>query len=289
LALRLFLAVGPRMQRINGVDPPDSLRPWENLSVPRGTKGESLSATWYPAIEPPGKARGAVLFLHPWLPWGRSYFHRRGRLETVRAAGYHALAIDLATFGSSPPSRGFLDRDVEAGLAALRARAPELPLHVWGVSSGGYWAHPALSRAAAPIGGVFFEDVSPHLFEWSWRQAPHFRPAHLFFRTVFRTSYRFMDIRLHAAAMRVGAAAYVSGGEDTGVLPRDTATLAACASGRPLVVPGAEHLAAIKVANAEVLALALETFRRGEEALRGGHSAAAGVGVAAIAGGAALA
>src|SRR5262245_49928181 len=117
LAFRLFLALGPRMERVAPTDPPDALRPWENVSVPRSTGGESLSATWYPAA--PGVARGGVLFLHPWLPWGRAYFHRRGRLEAVRAAGYHALAIDLGGLGASPPSRGFLDRDVEAGLAAL--------------------------------------------------------------------------------------------------------------------------------------------------------------------------
>jgi hypothetical protein len=111
-----------------------------------------------------------------------------------------------------------------------------------------------------------FEDVSPHLFEWSWRVAPLGRPAYLFFRACFRSAYRFLDARRHAGAMRLAAVTYVSGERDTGVRPEDTRTLAEAAGGQWRIVPGAGHLGAIKVAGAEVLALALDTFRRAEEA-----------------------
>jgi pimeloyl-ACP methyl ester carboxylesterase len=154
---------------------------------------------------------------------------------------------------------GFFDRDVEAGLAELRRRAGSLPLYVWGVSAGGYWAHPVLARTN-DVAGAFFEDVSPHLFEWSWRVAPLQRPFYLFYRYALRSSYRFLDMRRHAEAFSLRAVTYVGGAKDPGIHPDDTRELAARAGGRHHIVDGAGHLDSIKLARREVLALALETF-----------------------------
>jgi hypothetical protein len=140
-----------------------------------------------------------------------------------------------------------------------------LPIHVWGVSSGGYWAHPVLS-ATDEVSGAMFEDVALHLTDWGWRMVPALRPGYLLFRHLFVRAYRFLDIRRHAAALRVSAAAYVSGERDPNVLPEETGELARLAGARCLIVPGADHLASIKIANAEVLELALDTFRRAEGA-----------------------
>lgn len=264
IASVFFFELGPRLPRRGQPDPPDELRPWEPVAVERGPEARPLSATWYPAERP----RGAVLLLHPWVEWGKSYFHRRGRIEALRDAGYSALTLDLGGFGEAERRPGFLDRDVEAGLDVLRRLAPDLPLHVWGVSAGGYWSHVVLSRRNG-VAGAMFEDVSPHLFEWSWRMAPLMRPAFLLYRLAFRTSYRFLDIRLHASALRVAAAAYVSGERDRGVRPSDTRVLAEAAGGRCVIVPGAGHLGSIKVAGDEVVGLALDTFRRAEASLQG--------------------
>jgi pimeloyl-ACP methyl ester carboxylesterase len=197
------------------------------------------------------------------MVWGKAYFYLRGRLQALRAAGYHALILDFPGFGGSGPVRGFFDRDVEDGLAALRQRAGDLPLHVWGVSSGGYWAHPFLSRTDL-VTGAMFEDVSPHLFEWSWRMAPLGRPGYVLFRAVLPSAHRYLDIRRHAGSMSLGAVTYISGERDQGVRPQDTRALAELAGGRSHVVAGAEHLGAIKVAGDEVIGLALDTFERAE-------------------------
>lgn len=258
LAAQLFFGLGPRLPRVVQPEPPDDLRPWESVAVEREAGIAPLMGTWYPAGR---QARGAVLLLHPWVEWGRSYFHRRWRIEALRDAGYHALAVDLGGFGGTRRQPGFLDRDVEAALTFLRQRSGDLPLHVWGVSAGGYWAHPVLSRRNGVLGAMF-EDVSPHLLEWSWRVAPWGRPFYLLFRKVFRESFRYLDLRRHATALSVKAAAYVSGEQDRGVRPEDTKTLAAAAGGRCLIVPGADHLGAIKVANREIIDLALDTFQR---------------------------
>jgi pimeloyl-ACP methyl ester carboxylesterase len=265
LAMGLFLALSPRLPRIEQPETPERLAPFENVTVPRRRGQGALTATWFPAAGPP---RGAVLLLHPWLVWGRAYFNVRGRIEALRAAGYHALTLDFAGFGGSGRPSGFFDWNVEAGLRFLRQRTGGLPLHVWGVSAGGYWAHPVLSRTRL-VSGAMFEDVAPHLLEWSWRTAPWGRPFYLFFRTAFRSAYRFLDIRRHATSMSLGAVTYVSSELDRGVRPEDTLALAGFARARHQIIPGAGHLGSIKVAGDEVIGLALETFRRAEEGRSG--------------------
>jgi alpha/beta hydrolase family protein len=258
--MALFLALSPPLPRASQPDPPEELAPFEKLGIPRRSGDGTLSAMWFPARG----AVGAVLLLHPWMVWGKAYFHLRGRLQALRAAGYHALTFDFPGFGGSGSPSGFFDRNVEDALAFLRQRAGNLPVHVWGISAGGYWAHPVLARTSA-VSGAMFEDVSPHLLEWSWRTAPLLRPAFLFYRYVLRTAYRYLDVRRHARAMSLQAVTYVSGALDRGVRPEDTQRLAEAAGGRYRVIPGADHLGSIKVDGSEVLFLAIETFMQAEK------------------------
>lgn len=260
LSSRLFLALSPHLPRVVRSAPPSVLEPWEPLRIPRRGRGGFLHATLYPA---PEVARGVVLFLPPWMEWGQTYFHRRGRLGAVRRAGYHAVTVDLSGFGESSPPRGLFDLDVADALAALEASFPGLPIVVWGVSSGGYWAHPVLARQNG-VRAAIFEDVAIHLLEWSWREVPHLRPGYLCVRWLFPRTYRFLDLRRHAPHLRTRRLAYVSGRTDRGVRPQDTEELARLAGAAALVVPLAGHLGAIKRAPDEIFALALRLF--GEDA-----------------------
>lgn len=256
----LFRALAPRLEGEAIPETPAALAPFEELSLPRRRGPGVLTATWFPQ---PGETRGGALLLHPWMPWGKAYFHRRGRIASLREAGYGVLALDLPGFGGSHPSPGFYDSAVVEGLEALARWVPGRPLHVWGVSSGGYWAHLALSGRLG-VAGAFFEDVSPHLLEWSWRTAPWGRPCYVLYRFALPRAYRFLDARRHAAVRAVPAVAYVSGERDRGIRPEDTHALADAAGAERFVVPEAEHLGSIKRAGPEVIAAALATFEQGE-------------------------
>lgn len=267
-ARRLLIALGPKLPPPTPSVPPPTLAPFDRFTIPRpgGSPGNGssgrLAATWYPAE---GQARGAVLLAHPWMEWGQSYFHRRGRIEALRQAGYHALTFDLGGFGGSGPAVDLWDLDVAAALAALRERAGGLPLHLWGVSSGGYWSLVLLSRPEGEgVAGAVFEDVSPHLIEWSAHTAPWGRPFYTVFRTFLRRAYRYLDLRRHAPSLRVQAAAFVGGELDRGIPAADTRQLARLAGAECLIVPGAGHLGAIKRETEAVIELALRTFRRAE-------------------------
>lgn len=262
LSFRWFLTFGPRLAKADPGDPPPTLAPFEHLRIERRDRRGALFGTWFPTTEE--KVRGGVLLLPPWTPWGRAYFHRRGRIPALRRAGYHALTLDFPGRGGSGPVAGFFDRDVEDALRVLEERVGKKPLHVWGVSAGGYWAHMVLSRRNGVLGAMF-EDVSPHLLEWSGRLMPAARPFHFVFRNAFSRSFRYFDLRGHAPRLQVAEASYVSGDQDPGVFPADTSELAERAGGTARIVPGAGHLEAIKIAQNEVIDLALETFATAEQ------------------------
>lgn len=255
LALRIFLALAPEPRGIRAKAPPRSLEPYEYRTIPRGGDRQ-LAATFYPA---PGRARGAVLLAHPWVYSGQAYFYRQGRIEALRAAGYHAMSFDLPGFGTSSPKSGFLDHEIAAALDELQDVAGDLPLHFWGASSGGYWAHQILSSRAG-VCSAMFEDVSSHLLRWSHRVLPKRRSAYRFFRLAFRRAYRFLDLREHAPFLQVRQAAYVGGERDPGALEAETRELARLAGARCTIAAEAGHLAAIKRAREQVIGLALETF-----------------------------
>jgi pimeloyl-ACP methyl ester carboxylesterase len=258
-ALRLFRLFSPGLRRVPPIETPMELAPFEETLVVRHGRPGALGATVLPAG---GACRGAILFLHPWLEWGAAYFHRRGRVPAARAAGFDTWLLDFSGFGRSASTARFYDRDVVDALDAMAERRPDMPLLVWGVSAGGYWAHVALSQRGG-VAAAFFEDVAAHLFEWSWRERPLWRPAFVVFRTVFPDFYSWLDIRRHAPHLGVRAAAYVSGELDPGVTPEDTRTLAGAAGARHRILPGIGHLEAIKREPNQVIGLALDTFERG--------------------------
>ncbi|HMB52622.1 MAG TPA: alpha/beta fold hydrolase [Thermoanaerobaculia bacterium] len=264
LSWRWFHTFAPRLPRIEAPDPPARLAPWRTVAIPRRGRRGTLAGTWYP-LRGERSERGAVLLMPPYLEWGRSYFHRRRRIESLRQAGYQVLAVDFPGFGGSAPPQGFFDREVAAALSDLAQRAPAVPLFVWGVSAGGYWSHPALSDGAVEpavrqrVRAAFFEDVSPHLLEWAERQAPAGRPLYRLFRLLFPAAYRYLDLRHHAPALGLPVV-YVSGADDPGVPPEETRALADRAGGEAEIVDGAGHLEAIKRETRRVIARALAVF-----------------------------
>lgn len=256
----IFLTLSPRLPKRPAQPVPGQLAPFERVMVPRVGRPGRLSATLFPAR---GARRGAVVFVAPWLEWGQGYFFRRGRIAAVRAAGYDAVTFDLGGFGQSDAPAGFADRDVEDMMGAVRERAAGSPVHLWGVSAGGYWSQPVLARAAAPLGAMF-EDVAPHIFDWSVRMRPPVRPAQFLFRTLLTDAHRYFDMHLHLPAARALATAYVSGARDRGILPAETRALAELTGGEHLVVADAGHLDAIKRAPEAIIDLALRTFSKAE-------------------------
>lgn len=269
LARRLLTALAPGLEPSASREdqPRDRWAPFSRVALRRSRDEGHLEGWFFPAQPREDEApRGAVLMCHPWLPFAQSYFLRRQRIPALRAAGFHVMTFDFGGFGASGPRpKGYFDVDVNDALDELARMAPGLPLHLWGVSFGGYWAHLALSRRDQTIGGVFFEHVADHLIEWSKRTTPWGMPCFLFYQHVLGSAYRFLDLERHAGHLRARAVTYVGGDEDPGIPLDALHRLAHRAHARRCVVRGAGHLDAIRQDGRRVIELAIDTFRKAEE------------------------
>lgn len=257
----LLSALAPELPELVPASPNSRLQPFEGVLIERrcSSGGGFLSGYWFTAE---GEAKGAVLMVHPWLHWGQGFLHRRGRVETLRQAGYHVLTFDLGGFGHSGPEAScFHDRDIEDALAYLRQRAAGLSCHLWGVSAGGAWSHAVLSRVEG-VSGAVFEDVPQSLLEWSRRMSPSGLPFYLFFQHCLPGAYRFLDQRYHAPFLKVRAVTYIGCEDDEGAPIGETRRLAKLADGQFLSIPGIGHLGALVTERQRVFDKVLETFAR---------------------------
>lgn len=126
----------------------------------RGLDGSRLSAAWRETD--PLSARGVVLLCHPFIKYGMRYFFRNGYPEWLGAAGYHVVAFDFKGFGASTLGGVSFADDVASMVRWARAQYPALPLHLFGVSFGGYHAvHAVAARTdlAASISSMLLDSV----------------------------------------------------------------------------------------------------------------------------------
>jgi hypothetical protein len=174
-------------------------------------------------------------------------------------AGYDALVVDLPGLRRGRRGSGFFDREISDLIADARELAGAGPLFLWGVSSGGYWAHFALS-AGARVEGVVFEDVAIHLLTWAHREAPQWAHFYRVFERFLTRAWPFLSIAEHAPFLGVDAGLWISGELDRGVFPEETKLVAAEARGESMIIEGAGHLGAMRVAPQRVLDAALGLF-----------------------------
>lgn len=200
--------------------------------------GGVLAALHFPHPAP----RGLVLFGHPGIPPAKGYFHRSDRIPFVRELGFAAVSFDHGGFGESDPPAGLHHHEWADVLGWARKRFPDLPLHVWGVSLGGYFAHHALAADAHGVEIAIFEQVAPNLFRYAGARSPD-----LVARLLAPRGMRWFPCEAHAGHVRAKRVLYVSGGRDHGIAPEEAARLArARPDAAHHVVEDAPHLGAWK-------------------------------------------
>ena len=224
-------------------DPPPPEWGAQPFGIPR-TGGGVLAALLFPHPAP----RGVVLFGHPGVPAAKGYFHRGDRIPFVRDLGFTAVTFDHGGFGESDPTDRLYHVEWSDVLAWARRRFPGQPLHLWGVSVGGYFAHHAL---AAPdekgVASAVFEQVAPDLLRY--REAPGGAKVGATAARLLSPAARlWLPAESHALHVKAEHVLYVSGEKDQGIPVDDAKRLFRAAS--PLaahhVVPDADHLEAWK-------------------------------------------
>lgn len=221
------------------------------FGIPRESGGV-LAALLFPHPAP----RGVVLLGHPGIPAAKGWFHRSDRIPFVRELGFAAVTFDHGGFGESDPADRLYHAEWADALAWARRRFPDLPIHVWGVSVGGYFAHHALAAPDEPgVASAVFEQVAPDLLRY---RGPWWRPwraADAAARLLSPQARAWLPAEAHALHVKADHVLYVYGDRDAGIPMEDARRMLRAASpvAQRHVVEGAGHL---------------EAWRMGGDALR---------------------
>jgi len=113
---------------------PDWL-PYERVAF-EGNVGARLAGRWFPAAH----AKGVVVLAHPDVRYAQHWFVHTGWVDALHDQGFHVLTFDFAGYGESLGGATYYLEDVVAAARFARERAPDLPLHVVGVSMGAFAA-----------------------------------------------------------------------------------------------------------------------------------------------------
>jgi len=108
-------------------------------------------------------ACGVVVLCHPLLRYGYHYFLRGGLARWVAGAGFHAVLFNFQGIGRSALGRLCFADDVVGAVGWARERFPGLPIHLTGLSFGGYHAAHALPRLDGAVAGAVLDSVPPRI------------------------------------------------------------------------------------------------------------------------------
>jgi pimeloyl-ACP methyl ester carboxylesterase len=108
-------------------------------------------------------ARGVVVLCHPLLRYGYHYFLRSGLARWVAGAGFHALLFNFQGIGRSALGNLCFADDVAGAVAWARQCFPLLPVHLLGLSFGGYHAAHALVRLDGAVASAALDSVPPRI------------------------------------------------------------------------------------------------------------------------------
>jgi pimeloyl-ACP methyl ester carboxylesterase len=108
-------------------------------------------------------ARGVIVFCHPLLRYGYHYFLRSGLARWAAGEGFHGVLFNFQGIGRSGLG-GLCFADDVVGVAGwAREEYPGLPVHIVGLSFGGYHAAHALTRLDGTVASATLDSVPPRI------------------------------------------------------------------------------------------------------------------------------
>jgi pimeloyl-ACP methyl ester carboxylesterase len=107
--------------------------------------------------------QGVVVFCHPLLRYGYRYFLRSGLARWAAEEGFHCVLFNFQGIGRSDMGALCFADDVVGVVGYARERFPGLPVHLVGLSFGGYHAAHALVRLDGIVTSAVLDSVPPRI------------------------------------------------------------------------------------------------------------------------------
>ncbi|MCE7996591.1 MAG: prolyl oligopeptidase family serine peptidase [Roseivirga sp.] len=159
--------------------PEQERKNWQPINVKSKT-GAELQLLWYQQQN----ARGAIVLGHPMGKAAKGVFLKNGHASRLIEKGFNVMLYDFNGFGESQMGSFNFYHDAEAAGLKAKELSPGLSLGYHGISLGGMWICPVLSKETNPFKYVILESAATTLPEF-WR---HYPLAH----KILRLSFFFM-------------------------------------------------------------------------------------------------
>lgn len=159
--------------------PEEEKKDWQPIRITSKT-GAEIQLLWYQQPD----ARGTVVLGHPMGKAAKGVFLKNGHAGRLIEIGFNVMLYDFNGFGESQMGDFNFYHDAEAVGMKAKSLSPGLSLGYHGISLGGMWICPVLSKETNPFAYVILESAATTLPEF-WK---HYPLAH----NVLRFSFLFI-------------------------------------------------------------------------------------------------
>lgn len=139
---------------------------WEPIRLKSKT-GAEIQLLWYQQEN----ARGTIVLGHPMGKAAKGVFLKNSHTQRLIEKGFNVMLYDFNGFGESQMGNFNFYDDAEAVAIKAKALSPGLRLGYHGISLGGMWICPVLSRKTSPFEFVILESAATTLPEF-WKHYP---------------------------------------------------------------------------------------------------------------------
>ena len=145
---------------------PEAYASWQRFDL-KSKSGATIRTIWHPAEN----ARGTIVLGHPMGKAAKGMFLKNGHAQRLIDLNFNVMLLDINGFGESSMGSFNFYHDIEAAALKARELSGDLLMGYHGLSLGGMWVCPVLSKELNPFSYVILESAATTLPEF-WRHYP---------------------------------------------------------------------------------------------------------------------
>jgi len=125
--------------------------------IEMGIDGSNLEGSILQSVT--SQPRGVIILCHPFLKYGMHYFHNNKLAQRLNDQGFVVVTFNFKGFGNSNVKGPSFFDDVLSITRLINKKFPNLPIHLFGCSFGGFHICHALAKNNSHISSVVLDSV----------------------------------------------------------------------------------------------------------------------------------